>query len=203
MPPSCALLGGFAIGAWVALLWQHYGNAWQSPAVNRQAHRTHAAHAHYACWQRLPSPVITSTHLLCAPFHFVHTARCCNANAKCYRVHACTRSMPSLKMWTPQIRCLLTIVHVYKWYLLNLLMSELRVSWSGLPWVLARLKCYRRSETSGQTEDMHNKKNNIGSRPSDHYFRSVCWFVCLSVCLSVCLFVQSFSQPSLIRFRSK
>jgi len=23
MPPSCALLGGFTIGAWVALLWQH------------------------------------------------------------------------------------------------------------------------------------------------------------------------------------
>jgi len=22
----------------------------------------------------------------------------------------------------------------------------------------------------------------IGSRPSDHYFRSVCWFVCLFVC---------------------
>ena len=38
----------------------------------------------------------------------------------------------------------------------------------------------------------------IGSRPSDHYFRSVCWFVCLFVCL----FVQSFSQPSLIRFWS-
>jgi len=34
----------------------------------------------------------------------------------------------------------------------------------------------------------------IGSRTSDHYFRSVCWFVCF--------FVQSFSQPSLIRFRS-
>jgi len=34
----------------------------------------------------------------------------------------------------------------------------------------------------------------VGSRPSDPYFRSVC--------LSVCLFVQSFSQPSLIRFRS-
>jgi len=31
---------------------------------------------------------------------------------------------------------------------------------------------------------------------------SVCLFVCLFVCLSVCLFVQSFSQPSLIRFRS-
>jgi len=40
MPPSCALLGGFAIGARVALLWQRYGNAWQSPAVIRQAHRT-------------------------------------------------------------------------------------------------------------------------------------------------------------------
>jgi len=40
MPHSCALLGGFAIGARVALLWQHYGNAWQSPAVNRQAHLT-------------------------------------------------------------------------------------------------------------------------------------------------------------------
>ena len=40
MPPSCALLGGFTIGARVALLWQHYGNAWQSAAVIRQAHRT-------------------------------------------------------------------------------------------------------------------------------------------------------------------
>jgi len=40
MPSSCALLCGFAIGARVALLWQHYGNAWQSPAVIRQAHRT-------------------------------------------------------------------------------------------------------------------------------------------------------------------
>jgi len=39
----------------------------------------------------------------------------------------------------------------------------------------------------------------VDSRPSDHYFRSVCWFVCLSVCLCN---VQSFSQPSLIRFRS-
>ena len=34
---------------------------------------------------------------------------------------------------------------------------------------------------------------SVGSRPSDHYFRSVC--------LSVC-FLQSFSQPSLIQFRS-
>ena len=27
MPPSCALLGGFAIGARVVLLWQHNANA--------------------------------------------------------------------------------------------------------------------------------------------------------------------------------
>jgi len=28
MPPSCALFGGgFAIGAWVVLLWQHSANA--------------------------------------------------------------------------------------------------------------------------------------------------------------------------------
>ena len=43
MPPSCALLGGFAIGARDALLWQHYGNAWQSPAVIREAQRPHYA----------------------------------------------------------------------------------------------------------------------------------------------------------------
>ena len=47
MPPSCALLGGFAIGARDALLQQHYGNAWQSPAVIRQAQRTpHALRTH-------------------------------------------------------------------------------------------------------------------------------------------------------------
>jgi len=39
MPPSCALWGGFTIDARVALLWKLYGNAWQSPAVIRQAHR--------------------------------------------------------------------------------------------------------------------------------------------------------------------
>ena len=26
------------------------------------------------------------------------------------------------------------------------------------------------------------RRSLIGSRPSDHYFRSVCWFVCLFVC---------------------
>ena len=29
-------------------------------------------------------------------------------------------------------------------------------------------------------------RNRIGSRPNDHYFRSVCWFVCLTVCVFVC-----------------
>jgi len=66
-------------------------NAWQSQAVICQAHRTpHAVrirptarHMQYACWRRLPSPAITSTRLLRALFHFVHTAGCCNANAKC------------------------------------------------------------------------------------------------------------------------
>jgi len=75
MPPNCALLGGFAIGARDALLWQHYGNAWQSPAVIRQAQGTPHARTH--------APAIKSTRLLraCAtlsatrPFHFVHTAR--------------------------------------------------------------------------------------------------------------------------------
>jgi len=39
MPRSCALLGGFAIGAQVALLW-NTRNAWQSPAVIRHARPT-------------------------------------------------------------------------------------------------------------------------------------------------------------------
>ena len=74
MPPSCALLSEFAIGARVALLWQHYGNAWQSPAVIRDR-QPHAARTTHACGgrRRLPSPAIKSTRLLHAPFHFVHT----------------------------------------------------------------------------------------------------------------------------------
>jgi len=53
VPPSCALLGGFAIGARDALLWQHYENAWQSPAVIRQAQRTpHALRTHARMHQR-------------------------------------------------------------------------------------------------------------------------------------------------------
>jgi len=75
MPPSCALLGGFAIGARVALLWQHCGNAWQSPAVIRQAHRT--PHTYRTRALRMPAKTPLAgdkwTRLLRAPFHFVHT----------------------------------------------------------------------------------------------------------------------------------
>jgi len=55
MSSSCALLGGFAIGVRVALLWHNYGNAWHSPAVIRQAHLTpHAARMRAACGRRRP-----------------------------------------------------------------------------------------------------------------------------------------------------
>jgi len=83
MPPGCALLGGFAIGARVALLWQHYGNAWQIPAVIRQVHRTRAAHAHYA----LPAKTTLAGDKIDAPaacaVPFRPYCGCCNANAKC------------------------------------------------------------------------------------------------------------------------
>jgi len=40
----------------------------------------------------------------------------------------------------------------------------------------------------------------IGSRPSDHYFRSVCLFVCLSVCLFVCAeFISAVFDPISIK----
>ena len=41
---------------------------------------------------------------------------------------------------------------------------------------------------------------NIGSRPSDHYFRSVCLFVCLSVSLFVCAeFLSAVFDPISIK----
>jgi len=97
MSPSCALLGGFAIGARVALLSQHYGNAWQSPAVIRQAHRT--PHACRTRTLRMPAKTSLAGDNIDAPaacaVPFRPYSGCCNANAKCWRVHACTRSMPS------------------------------------------------------------------------------------------------------------
>ena len=76
MPPSCALLGGFAIGARDALLWQHYGNAWQSPAVIRQAQRTpHALRTHARTSDKIDAPAACATLPATRPFHFVHTTR--------------------------------------------------------------------------------------------------------------------------------
>jgi len=87
MPPSCALLGGFAIGERDAFLWQHYGNAWQSPAVIRQAqHTPHALRTH----ARTHAPAIKSTRLLRVRRYLQRgrsisfiLRKCCNANAKC------------------------------------------------------------------------------------------------------------------------
>ena len=64
-------------------LWECVAEPSGNPPARPTARRTHAAHAHYACRRRLPSPAIKLTRLLRAPFHFVHTAGCCNANAKC------------------------------------------------------------------------------------------------------------------------
>jgi len=73
MPPGCALLGGFAIVARDALLWQHYANAWQSPAVIRQAQRTpHALRTHARTSDKIDAPAACATLSATRPFHFVH-----------------------------------------------------------------------------------------------------------------------------------
>jgi len=77
MPASCALLGGFAIGARIALLRQHYGNAWQSPAVIRQAHPTpHTLRMPTTplAGDKIDAPAACATLSATRPFHFVHTA---------------------------------------------------------------------------------------------------------------------------------
>jgi len=76
MLPSCALLGGFAIGARDALLWQHYGNAWQNPAVIRQAQRMpHALRMHARTSDKIDAPAACAALSATRPFHFVHTTR--------------------------------------------------------------------------------------------------------------------------------
>jgi len=75
MPPGCALLGGFAIAARDALLWQHYANAWQSPAVIRQAQRTpHALRTHARTSDKIDAPAACATFSATRLFHLVHTA---------------------------------------------------------------------------------------------------------------------------------
>jgi len=76
MPPSCVVLGGFAFGARDAFLWQHYGNAWQSPAVIRKAQRTpHALRTHARTSDNIDAPAACATLSATRPFHFFHTAR--------------------------------------------------------------------------------------------------------------------------------
>jgi len=91
MPPSCALLGGFAIGARDALLWQHYGNAWQSPAVIHQAQRTPHARTHARTSDKIDAPAACATLSATRPLHFVHTAQVLQRE----REMLATRSMPS------------------------------------------------------------------------------------------------------------
>ena len=49
---------------------------------------------------------------------------------------------------------------------------------------------------SGIAVAMYHRLCHIGSRPSDHYFRSVCWFVCLFVCAE---FFSAVFDPILIK----
>ena len=59
--------------------------------------------------------------------------------------------------------------------------------------------------TSGQSRDRRTSPDIAELRPTSVGFLvygQVTIIFVVSVCLSVCLFVQSFTQPSLIRFRS-
>ena len=54
---------------------QHYGNAWQSPAVIRQAQCTpHALRRHARTSDKMDAPATCATLSATRPFHFVHTA---------------------------------------------------------------------------------------------------------------------------------
>jgi len=77
MPPSCVLLGGFAIGAWVALLGQH----WKCVAEpsSYPPGPPHAAHTIMPAKTPLTSDKIDvsaacMTLSATTPLHFVHTA---------------------------------------------------------------------------------------------------------------------------------
>ena len=54
---------------------------------------------------------------------------------------------------------------------------------------VSRAHCTKRASPPVNDHCTNRHHGCIDSRPSDHYFRSVCWFVCMSVCLFVCLFV--------------
>ena len=82
-------------------------NAWQSPVVIRQAHRMpHALRMPVKAplaSDKIDAPAACATLSATRPFHFIHTVRCYNVNAKCYRVHACTRPMPSFNIFDKNV----------------------------------------------------------------------------------------------------
>jgi len=99
MSPSCALLGGFAIGAWAALLWQHNTNpSYKLVSIPRYDDIVRTLGGVCArCWPVTGRRRGRSQHYcvgvdcgLPMVAFWRH-----NANTKCYRVHAYTHSMPS------------------------------------------------------------------------------------------------------------
>ena len=84
MTRSCALLGGFAIGARVALLWQHYGNAEHSgnpPGPTHAARMPHMRATHAG----EDSPRWRQNGRACCVRRCISSILqgCYNANAKC------------------------------------------------------------------------------------------------------------------------
>ena len=100
-PPSCALLGGFAISARVALLWQHYGNAWQSPAVIHQAHRTQ----HACCTLHMPAKTPLASNKIDVP-------AACTVPFRPYCVGVVTRTWNVSKYMLVITLCLVMLVAI-------------------------------------------------------------------------------------------
>ena len=139
MPPSCALLGRFAIGARVALLWQHNANpSYKLASIRRYDDIVRTLSGVCACcwpvtggWRGAFSKlraVYGKWTWLAGQWLAVDRGRSqnycgglnCrlalvafwqhNANAKCYRVHACSRSMPRCIFCLIWVLPVLTIV---------------------------------------------------------------------------------------------
>ena len=81
------------------------------------------------------------------------------------------------------LRCLYNInKHRHATFLIWRVTCELvKFEWKCFPWLYVCSRC------SIEHARQFLEAAIFRSRPSDHYFRSVCWFVCLSVCLFVWL----------------
>jgi len=73
MPSSCALLGGFAVGARIAMakLWKCVAEPSGNPPGPAHAART----THARTSDNIDAPAACATLSGTMPFHFVHTAR--------------------------------------------------------------------------------------------------------------------------------